>query len=165
MKKALVLATLLAVSGSIYAQQHQHAVTTAQATGMHIGQAWSRMSAPNAPGAVFVDVSNFTGQDDILIKASSPISNKIELHTHINDKGVMRMREVKGGIPLPNKANTSLQPGGYHIMLMSLDKPLQVGQTFPITLTFKKAPAKTVTVTVNNGQGQTMNHGDHNMHH
>ncbi|MEX0582595.1 MAG: copper chaperone PCu(A)C, partial [Sneathiella sp.] len=41
-----------------------------------------------------------------------------------------------------------LKPGGFHIMLMGLKKPLTKGSEFPLTLTFARAGEITVPVHV-----------------
>ncbi len=67
-----------------------------------------------------------------------------------DDMGNMTMREVEM-IELPAGKAVELKPGGYHIMLMELVKPLEVGDTIEITLTFKNAGEKTVTAEVREG--------------
>ena len=52
--------------------------------------------------------------------------------------GGMTMREV-ARIPLPAGEAVTLEPGGYHVMLLELAAPLTAGQTFPVTLTFEEA--------------------------
>ncbi|WP_434777067.1 copper chaperone PCu(A)C [Neisseria sp. Ec49-e6-T10] len=124
-----------------------------------INQAWSRVTAPSVKtGAVFMDIKvNHT--DDVLIGAQTNRAKKVELHTHIDDNGVMRMREVKGGIPLVHGTTTSLKPGGLHIMLFDVTSPLKLGDTFEVTLKFKNTPDQTITVLVDNGQQTShMNH-------
>lgn len=139
---------------------------------IEVGQAWSRMTAPSVPmGAIFVELKNSGDQDDVLVSASTQRSPQVELHTHTNDNGVMRMREVEGGIVLPKGQTVSLKPGGYHIMLMKMPKPLVLNDEYKVTLTFKNAPSQTVTVKVNNGVGMVngmaakaddhSGHGDH----
>ncbi len=163
MKKALLLSALL-VSAPLAtianAHDHQHAEHSAKE--IELGQAWSRMTAPSVPGAVFISIHNGTDKKDVLMSASTPVSSKVELHNHIHENGVMKMREVKGGIPLAANETTVLQPGSYHIMLMNLKEPLKIGQEFPITLKFKNTGSKTVTVKVNNGEGQDTHQ---HMHH
>jgi copper(I)-binding protein len=61
--------------------------------------------------------------------------------------GSMTMRQVKS-IEIPADGMVMLKPGGFHIMLMELAKPLVKGETFDLTLHFEKAGDKTVTVTV-----------------
>ena len=61
--------------------------------------------------------------------------------------GAMSMQEVDS-IPLPAGETVSLEPGGYHIMLLELAEPLEDGTTFELTLMFEEAGEQTVTVTV-----------------
>jgi periplasmic copper chaperone A len=75
-------------------------------------------------------------------------TGRIELHTHIMDGDVMRMREMEGGIPLPPGETVKLQPGGFHIMLLGLKQGLAAGSRFPLTLTFEKAGSVQVDVPV-----------------
>ena len=52
------------------------------------------------------------------------------------------------GVALDPHKPVAFHPGAMHIMLEGLKGPLKVGSTFPLTLTFEKAPPQTVTVTV-----------------
>lgn len=125
---------------------------------------WARASAGHArAGAAFMVLDN-TGADDKLIKADADVSEKVELHTHINDDGVMRMREVPF-IAVPD-GTTDLKPGGLHVMFIGLKAPLEEGSSFPLTLTFEEAGDVTVDVTVKGpgAMGHGMSHG-HGSHH
>ena len=73
---------------------------------------------------------------DRLIQASSSVAAVVELHEHINDDGIMRMRKVKGGLALEPNQSMIMKPGGYHIMLISLHKPLKAGDTMDLSLKF-----------------------------
>ncbi len=120
----------------------------AAAADIQVGHSWARATLPGmSMGGVFMQVVNGDA-DNILVGGSSPVAEKVEIHTHINDNGVMRMRELEGGLPLPQNKAVELKPGSYHIMLMGLKAPLTDGQTFPLTLRFKQGKAQTVTVTV-----------------
>lgn len=68
-------------------------------------------------------------------------------HMGGDQSGMMKMQQVKS-IAIPAGKTTKLEPGGYHVMLMSLAKPLTAGQTIAITLTFEKAGKKEVKATV-----------------
>lgn len=61
--------------------------------------------------------------------------------------GMMKMQKVEY-IAIPAGKTTKLEPGGYHVMLMKLAKPLKVGETIAVSLTFEKAGKKEVTATV-----------------
>jgi len=114
-----------------------------------VSKPWARASAGMAKaGAAFMSITNATGMDDTLIAAKADVSKKVELHTHIMDGGVMKMREVEGGIPVKSGATQELKPGSYHVMFMGLTAPLKEGATFPVTLVFKHAGEKTINVTV-----------------
>ena len=59
--------------------------------------------------------------------------------------------DAAGDIAVAAGETVKLQPGGLHVMLMGLKKPLKVGDTFALTLKFKQAKPQTVTVTVQTG--------------
>ena len=62
--------------------------------------------------------------------------------------GVMKMRELAGGLPIEAGKAVSLAPGGYHLMLIQLKAPLKKGDQVPVTLTFEKAGKVDVTLDV-----------------
>lgn len=66
------------------------------------------------------------------------------------DEGAMTMKPVDA-VELPAGKAVKLEPGGYHIMLLDLVKPLEVGEKIELTLTFDKAGEKTVTAQVREG--------------
>ena len=111
-------------------------------------QPWARASAGMAAnGAAYMTITDDGAQPDRLVAASSPVCATAQLHTHMMKDGVMEMRPIAGIDVNPGTA-VRLQPGGLHVMLMQLKKPLKQGQTFPLTLTFEKAGAVTVEVAV-----------------
>jgi hypothetical protein len=65
-------------------------------------------------------------------------------------EGAMTMKPVDA-VELPAGKAVKLEPGGYHIMLLDLVKPLEVGEKIELTLTFDKAGEKTVTAQVREG--------------
>ena len=124
---------------------------TAMAAGIQVEEPWARASVEGMKmSGAFMKINNDTNAKDFLVGGNSPVAERVEVHTHVNDNGVMRMREVKGGIPLPKKAVTELKPGSYHVMFMGLKQPLKEGETVPVTLKFKKAKPITVDVPVKN---------------
>lgn len=110
--------------------------------------AWARATAPQArAGAAFLTIVNPDGVADALIAADSAVADSVELHSHVNDGGVMRMREVDR-IELPPDSQTELKPGGLHVMLIGLRAPLAEGDHFDLGLTFEKSGRIVVPVTV-----------------
>ena len=83
----------------------------------------------------FMLIRNTGKADRQLVKAESPAAGTVELHTHINDNGVMKMRAV-ASIAVKAGAQAELKPGSYHVMLIDLKESLKEGDSIPISLTF-----------------------------
>jgi periplasmic copper chaperone A len=109
---------------------------------------WARATAGRAPnGAAYLTIVNPGAVPDRLLAASAPVARMVELHTHLMDGGVMRMRPVSAVEVNPGEPAV-LRPGGMHVMLMGLIEPLREGTTFPLTLRFERAGEMTVAVRV-----------------
>ena len=112
-----------------------------------VESAWARASAGTVrAGAGFLTIRN-DGAADRLVGASAGVSRKVEIHTHVMDGAVMRMRRV-GAVPVAASSTTVLMPGGDHLMFIGLHAPLKEGGRFPVTLIFEKAGAVTVSMEV-----------------
>ena len=112
-----------------------------------ISGAFARASAGMAKaGGGFMKIMN-EGEADKLLSAASDVADRTELHTHIKDGDVMRMREVDH-IDVPAGGHVELKPGGYHVMFIGLKAPLKEGESVPVQLTFEKAGQVSVTVKV-----------------
>lgn len=115
---------------------------------IEITDAWARATPPTAVnGAVYLKIVNTGTADDRLVDAASDISERTELHESLNDNGVMIMRPLVS-VAVPAGAMLEFAPGGKHVMLFGLNKPLTVGDTFGLTLKFEKAGEIKVTVKV-----------------
>ena len=104
-------------------------------------------AATQKNGVVLLRVENTTDQDAIITSASADVSETVELHTHIMDGGKMMMREVES-YNVPANGSLELNPHGHHIMLMGLKAPLELGETFPLTLTLENGETLETLVTV-----------------
>ncbi|MEQ8656612.1 MAG: copper chaperone PCu(A)C [Hyphomicrobiales bacterium] len=113
-------------------------------------------NARNAGG--FLTITN-SGDDNRLVSATSPVSERVELHTMTMDGDVMRMREIEGGIALPAGEKTELAPGGLHMMFIGLTSPFVTGETVPVTLTFESGDTQDVIMPVIE-RSMEMRHGD-----
>ncbi len=120
----------------------------AHAAELTVTDAWSRTTPPGVTvGVVYFTLKNDTGKSDRLLKISSPIATKVQVHrTEILD-GIARMREVA---VLHVDANQTLEfaPNGMHVMLMGLKQPLLEGQKFELELLFEVAGPRKVRVAV-----------------
>jgi copper(I)-binding protein len=106
---------------------------------MQIEKPWARATAPGAKVAGgYMVIRNSGAAVDRLVSAASPVAAKIELHVHINDNGVMKMREVSG-YDVPAKGSFELKPGGAHLMFLDIKRPFKEGERVPVKLKFAKA--------------------------
>jgi copper(I)-binding protein len=124
---------------------------------IRIANPWTRAAGANANGAGFMTLSNTGSQPDRLLAAASPIARVVELHTHVREGEVMRMRPVRD-IPLPAGQTVELRPGGLHIMLIGLNAPLQQGARVPLTLRFERAGEVQVELAVESAGARGSGH-------
>lgn len=124
------------------------ATGTALAAGLTVSDAWSRSTPPGVTvGVAYFTLTNDTGKSDRLLKISSPVAEKVQVHrTEILD-GIARMREVSV-LHVAAGETVKFEPNGIHLMLMGLRKPLVEGQTFELDLVFEVAGRKNVKVAV-----------------
>lgn len=109
---------------------------------------WARATAGMArTGAAYLTIRNTGAAADRVVSVASPVAATVEMHAHLKDGDVMRMRPV-AAIDVAPGAQAVLQPGGLHLMLLDLKGPLKDGDQFPVTLTFEKAGPVTVTIAV-----------------
>ena len=89
-----------------------------------------------AVSAVYLALANAGGVGLRLVSAESPVAEFVEIHEMVMDGDIMRMRPVENGLDLLSGSVVSLEPGGYHLMLINLVEPLVAGQAVPLALTF-----------------------------
>ena len=105
-----------------------------------VERAWSRETAPGQDaGGAFLTIVNPGSAPDRLIGGTTPIAGDVQIHAVDMTGGVMRMRRLADGLEVPAGGPVTLEPGGYHIMLMDLQRPLARGDAVPLTLEFEKA--------------------------
>lgn len=127
-----------------------------------------RLAPPGAKATgAFMTLRNAGDQDTQIVTAASAAAQVTELHNHINDGGVMRMRQVKE-IALPARGEAQLKPGSYHVMLIDMKAPLKEDDHVVITLGFADGSSKEVHATVKRpmAEAMPMKAMDHSkMHH
>lgn len=103
---------LVALSGNALAHSYKLGA-------LEIGHPWSRATVPGAKVAAgYLTVKNTGSEDDKLVSVTGEIVPKAEIHQMSMDNGVMTMRPVEGGLPVPAGGTLELSPDGYHIMFM-----------------------------------------------
>ena len=137
-KLSLLLASLLVSAGAL----------AAAADMVTVDEPYVRLAPPNAPATgAFMVIKNAGDKDVKVVKVDNPASKATELHTHLNENGVMKMRPV-AAIEVKSKGETALKPGGLHVMLINLHAPMKEGDVVPITLTFDDGSSKKVDAKV-----------------
>lgn len=113
-----------------------------------VQQPWARASIGAAKaGAAYMTVVNQGTAPDRLVAVESDVAARTELHGHLMEQGVMKMRPVEAIEVAPGEPAV-LKPGGLHVMFMGLKAPLVEGARFPLTLVFARAGRIEVEITV-----------------
>jgi hypothetical protein len=108
--------------------------------------AWARSTVPGQQaGGGFMTLQSAAA--DRLLGGTTPVAERLELHTMTMEGDVMKMRQIER-IDLPAGQRVELKPGGLHVMLVGLNEELSVGDTLRITLKFKNAGDITLDVPV-----------------
>jgi periplasmic copper chaperone A len=89
--------------------------------------------------AAYLSITNHGAMADQLLAVESGLARKTELHTMEVKNGVMKMRQIDGGIAIPAGKIIHLAPGGFHVMLIGLKAPLNAEENYQVTLVFEKA--------------------------
>jgi periplasmic copper chaperone A len=155
--KRLIAAALLLTAGIAFpSYAHEYKLGD-----LRIGHPWARATPGHSPnGAAYLTLSTEGAQSDRLTSVATPVAAKAELHTHLMEGNVMKMRPVEA-IEIAPGAPIVLQPGGLHVMLMGLKAPLKEGDRFPLTLTFEHAGNIEVEVVVEKPGAMEPAHMDH----
>lgn len=142
----MVVAPLLSTNHLVFAQDEE---ATCDAI-VFLG-GWSRPAVAldgTGNGAGYGIFVNLGEEDDTLVSVSSEAASVIELHTVIMDGDVMQMTPLEDGMPIPAGGFTSLQPGGYHIMMIGLTADLEPDAEVSLDLEFEHADPINITYTV-----------------
>lgn len=126
-----------------------------------IHQGWARASLGQAPNsAAYMTLMSHGDAADKLIAVSTPAADRAELHNHIMEDGIAKMRPVEAIELVPGEPFV-LEPGGFHVMLKGLKGKLDEGENLPLTLTFEKAGEVTLDVPVLGLRGRMKKDGGH----
>lgn len=118
------------------------------ASAVEVKDAWVRAVPPvSKNSAAYMKLYNNKDKENALIKAYSDVAKITELHKTVRKGSMEKMIPVKE-IPIAPKSTVELKPGGYHIMLIHLKKPLKIGQKVKITLYFKDGEKKVIEAPV-----------------
>lgn len=138
--RRLSLALLVAASGSTFA--------AGSADSVSVVDPYVRLLPPGAKAtAAFMLLKNAGDADAKLVKAESAAAKKVELHTHLDEGGVMKMRPVQA-IDIKAKGETALKPGSFHIMMIEPAAGMKEGDKIAVTLGFGDGSSKNIEAVV-----------------
>lgn len=127
MKQLLAAAILSTLAGAAFAQ-------------VEVSSAWARPAVPGQTGTgAFMTIVSKDGAR--LVGASSPVAGVVEIHEMAMDNNVMRMRAIQS-LELPAGREVQLKPGGHHVMLLDLKRPLKVGDKVAVELRLETRDGK-----------------------
>lgn len=125
--------------------------------GLAVVEPWVRTAiAPGAGGlsgtapvnsAAYVVIRNPGAEPDALVSVETEVADTAELHSVTMDAGIMRMRAVDS-VPVPARGEAALEPGGRHVMLIGIRRPLEEGDSVPLTLRFRSGASVDVVAPV-----------------
>ncbi len=116
---------------------------------------------PNS--AAYFTIDNKGAEGDSISSVRAEVAGRVEIHTHKTDGGTMMMLRVEDPVFIPANGQVQFKSGGLHVMLMGLKKKLKEGDSFPMTLEFKKNGILTVNVKVKKPDIKRMTH-HHSLH-
>lgn len=153
--RKLAVAALTAAAIITPLAAHDYSVGTIQ-----IDHPWARVTAAGqSAGGGFMTLTNRGRRADVLIGGSTPVAREVQVHEMAVTDGVMRMRQLTGGLTIPAGGSVQLRPGSYHVMFMGLNRALVAGERVPVTLRFQRAGSVRVEFAVE-AMGATPG-GDH----
>ena len=127
---------------------------------INVADAWARATAPGSKiAAGYMTIRNLSGSPDRLVSVESPVAARVQTHVTVKEGEVFRMREVKG-YDVPANGSFELKPGGAHLMLIDVRRPLKEGEKVPLTLRFQRAGEVKAELQVR-PLGDTSMHGKH----
>lgn len=142
----LLAALFILISGNSYAGS------------ISVSEPYARAVPSGHPNsAAFMVLKNTSNQDRALVSAQSDVSKVVELHTHIKEGGMMRMRRINK-IDIKAGNETVLKPGGLHVMFIGLKQPLQPGDKIELQLEFDDKSSVTLQVPVKMVAGMQKKH-------
>ncbi|MFI6574241.1 copper chaperone PCu(A)C [Nocardiopsis sp. NPDC050513] len=139
---AALFALALSACGGGAAEQEEApaeeaAAEATAADGFEITDPWIKaVSQEEGMTGVFGEISNTSGSEMTIVAAEADGADTVELHEVSMEGTDATMSEVEGGFVIPAGETYTLEPGGYHIMLMQLTQDLEAGNELTVTVEF-----------------------------
>ena len=108
--------------------------------------AWVRGTVP-AQTSTGAFVTLTSTEDARVVAVTTPAARSAQIHESRIEAGRASMRHVES-LPLPAGRSVEMRPGGYHVMLEELTRPLGEGDRVPLTFTIEDKAGKRSRVQV-----------------
>ena len=148
LKKLIALISALFISFSVVG-----CAPAAATKGITIEDAWVRSSEysdhEGGMTGIFGKFTNHTDKTVTIAGGITDLSTMVQTHEVVNGM----MQEKKGGIQIKPGETVILEPGGLHIMIMNITKPIVAGDKFDFTFLFTGADLQTLTLTAKDSAG------------
>lgn len=129
---------------------------SAMAAELDLKDGWVRLMPPVADStAAYLTLENHGNAAVTIVGVSSEAAGTAMLHGMSMKDGRMRMFELKS-LEVPAHGKLALQPGGSHVMLMGLKKPLVEGQSVNLTLSYADGSSQSFGLKVVDARGSSM---------
>ncbi len=152
-----VLAILAFSAGSLAAVSDAHDYTLGS---ISVAHPWAMPTVPGArTAAAYLKITNRGKTAIRLIGGSSLVAGGVEIHSMTIDNGIMRMRHLSDGLVIPAGGQAEFRPGGLHLMLTGLQRPLVVKDRVPLTLHFQGGAKISVVLFIERPQGVPTHQG------
>ena len=122
--------------------------TSSTSASITVADAWARPAASGAETAAYLIITNPSTAEDALLSVSSPDASMAGLHRTSTDASGMTGMAPVAEIAVPAGGTVTLAPGGFHVMLMGLQRDLSAGGTLELQLVFRQAGTLTVQATI-----------------
>lgn len=85
--------------------------------------------------AAYLTLHNKSAQARTLVAVQSKVSDRIELHSHTHENGMMKMRREERAVVAAN-GSLEFKPHSWHLMVFDVQGTLKTGDELHLTLLF-----------------------------
>lgn len=94
--------------------------------------------------SAYFDLTNKRHREVTLVNIDSDIADRLEIHRHVTTDGLRKMQRVAHGVAIAPGKTVAFEPGGYHIMIMNLNRVIEDGDNIPLTLRFANGQTQVI---------------------
>lgn len=146
LKKIFFIVLGLSISLFCHADSAQLHKKIAFKASVILTDGWLRATAEGQEvGAAYISLTS--RKSSTLVTVKTDVADRVEMHSMSMDNGVMKMRHIEM-LDLPENKTVRLAPGGFHLMLFDLKKPLKAGDHATFKLIFKAQNGRKFTQTL-----------------